>query len=431
MPLTHSVKEIVLKNGARGLFVLVPGTTSVYYEVQFRAGNNYALRPDISQVAHILEHMAFGANTEYPSIEAFSQEFTKNGAYSNAHTSSTNLSYEAEAGVMEWDRIMALQRLSVTHPLYTQQLLDAEKGNVREEIIGYANNRSRLLWQEIMRRAGLNRWYDPEEIKTIDAVTLTDITEHYKRTHTTNNMRFIIGGDLEDHIPELIEQFEAWELPAGELFPIELEKAHTTGLVHIHRAEMQNLTFALDFFLNRTLDRKELRAMNALSHVLTDTFHSRIYGAARSRGLCYGMGSWVSADPTGTSEFSISGEVSFDNAHDLFQLIIEQLKIISRDGVTEEELQQAKQYRLGSLQMGLNTVDSLVSWYESIYYDTGEIDDIAAFPALITGTTVDEMKQLANEFLTSGIWTFGGIGNILEKDLQQHYDLFASELMEG
>ncbi len=431
MPLSHSVKEVLLKNGAKGLFVLVPGTTSVYYEVQFRAGNNYALRPDISQVAHILEHMAFGANNEYPSIEAFSQEFTKNGAYSNAHTSSTDLSYEAEAGIMEWDRIMELQRLSVTHPVYTQKLLDAEKGNVREEITGYANNTSRLLWQEIMRRAGLNRWYDPEEIKTINTVTLDDITEHYRRTHTTNNMRFIVAGDLEAHMPELIEQFEEWELPAGELFPIEIEKAHSTGLVYIQRAEMQNLTFALDFFLNRTLNRKELRAMNALSHILTDTFHSRIWGAARSQGLCYGMGSWVSADPTGTSEFGIGGEVSFDNAHNLFQLITEQLKIISKYGVSEDELQQAKQYRLGSLQMGLDTVNSLASWYASIYYETGEIDDVEAFPALIEGTTVDEMKQLANEFLTSGIWTFGGIGNILEEDLQQHYDLFANEIMKG
>ena len=99
--------------------------------------------------------------------------------------------------------------------------------------------------------------------------------------------------------------------------------------------------------------------------------------------------------------------------------------------MSEDELQQAKQYRLGSLQMGLDTVNSLASWYESIYYETGEIDDVEAFPALIEGTTVDEMKQLANEFLTSGIWTFGGIGNILEEDLQQHYDLFANEIMKG
>jgi predicted Zn-dependent peptidase len=429
MPLIHSVKEIVLKNGARGLLILVPGTTSVYYEIEFRAGNNYVVRPEISQVAHILEHMAFATSSEFPSIELFSQEFTKNGAYSNAHTGSIGLSYEAEAGIMEWERIMSLQRLSVTHPVYTQQLLDAEKGNVREEITGYENNTSRILWQEIMRRADLKRWYDADEIKTIETVTLADITEHYTRTHTTHNMRFVIAGDLEAHIPALIEQFEGWELPAGELFPIEQEKAHSTGLVHIERNEMHNLCFALDFFLNRTLDRKELRAMNALSHILTDTFHSRIYGAARSRGLCYGISSWVGTNSTGVSEFGLSGEVSFDNAHDLFQLIIEQLQIISKDGVTEDELYQAKQYRLGSLQMGLSTVNSLADWYGGMYYETGEIDDVEAFPALITGTTVSEMKQLAAEFLTSGIWTFGGIGNISEQNLQQHYDLFAKELV--
>jgi predicted Zn-dependent peptidase len=79
--------------------------------------------------------------------------------------------------------------------------------------------------------------------------------------------------------------------------------------------------------------------------------------------------------------------------------------------------------------MGLNTVNSLADWYGGMYYETGEIDDVEAFPALITGTTVTEMKQLAAEFLTSGIWTFGGIGNISEQNLQQHYDLFAKELV--
>lgn len=431
MPLTHSVKEMVLKNGARGLVILVPGVASVHYEVQFRAGNNYVRRPEISQVAHIMEHMAFGATEEFPTVGAFSQEFSKNGAYSNAYTDSLNLNYEAHAGILEWERIMNLERLCITHPIYTQQLLDAEKGNVREELTGYLGDDSRVLWQNIMRSTGLKRWYDPRELKTIDATTLDDIKEHYHRTHTTNNMRFIIAGDLEEHLPALIEQFEGWQLPKGELLSIEQETAHAGGLVYVRRRAARSLTFSLQFFLNRTLNRRELRAMNMLTHILTSTYHSRIFGVARTRGICYEMGSWGSCEPTGTSEFGVGGEVSFKNAHELFVLIIEQLKIVSTEGVTEKELEEGKQYRLGSLQMDLESARSLASWYSDIYYDTGKIDYVESMPDLINGTTVEEMKLLAKEFIDGGIWVFGGLGDISKEVLQEHYDLFAKELIEG
>jgi len=431
MPLKHTVQEVVLKNGAKGLFILVPDATSVHYDVQFRAGNNYALRPDISQVAHTLEHMAFGANQGYPTIEAFSQEFTKNGAYSNAFTGSTELTYVADCAIMEWDRIMELERLSITKPLRSQALLDAEKGNVREELTGYLNDDWRTLWQHIHRSLGLKRWFDADELRTLDNITLDDIEEHYTRTHTTNNMRFILAGDLAPHMPALIDQFEQWELPAGEHLPLIREEAHAPGLVHIKRAQVQNLTFSVAFYINRELTRKELRAMNALNHMLTGTMHSKIWGTARTRGICYGMWSWISSQPTGVTELGFGGEVSFDNAHELFQLIIQQLTVVRTQGVSEDDLAQTKRFRLGTAQMEVETVKSLVSWYDDVYYDTGKIDYVDAMPALINGTTVEEIQGLLKEFLASGIWVFGGIGNIEKDALQKHYDLFAKDLIEG
>jgi len=431
MPLKHTVEEVQLKNGAKGLLIHVPGTTSVRYEVQFRAGNNYAKDKRISQVAHILEHMSFGPNEKFDSLEAFSQEFSKNGAYSNAWTGSTDMVYTADAALMEWDRILDLQELAITKPKYPQAILDTEKGNVREEIIGYANDHGRILWQRIMREAGLERWYDPEELETIDAVTLRDIKDHYKRTHTLKNMRFVFAGDIKKHRKAIIKRLEGWKLPDGKQLPLGMEKYQSTGLVHVKRSELPNLSFNIYFFLNRPLTRRELRAMNVLTHILTDTMHSRIWGTARSRGICYGMGSWCGTGPNGISEFGLGGQVSFDNAKELFELIIKQLKIVSTEGISKAELDQAKEYRLGAMQMGTETVRALAGWYSDMYYDYDTIDYVNSMPALIKGTTEEEIKSLAHEFLTSGVWSFGGIGNIGKAELKKHYDLFAKALKEG
>ena len=76
----HTVEEIRLKNGARGLLIDVPGATTMSMQFQFRAGNRYVKSKKIEQVAHIMEHMAFGANARFKSEHEFEFEFTKNGA---------------------------------------------------------------------------------------------------------------------------------------------------------------------------------------------------------------------------------------------------------------------------------------------------------------------------------------------------------------
>ena len=112
----HTVEEIRLKNGARGLLIDVPDATVMSFQVQFRAGNRYVLNKDIYETAHIMEHMAFGANEKFRSEHNYEQEFTKNGAYHNAYTSDYSMVYEAICADFEWDRILELQRLAITTP---------------------------------------------------------------------------------------------------------------------------------------------------------------------------------------------------------------------------------------------------------------------------------------------------------------------------
>ena len=44
----HTVEEIRLKNGARGLLIDIPGATVMSFEFQFRAGNRYVKHKDCS-----------------------------------------------------------------------------------------------------------------------------------------------------------------------------------------------------------------------------------------------------------------------------------------------------------------------------------------------------------------------------------------------
>ncbi len=192
--MNHTVEEIKLKNGARGLLINVPGATVMSMQFQFRAGNRYAKNKDIEQVAHIMEHMAFGANAQFKSEHDFESEFTKNGAYHNAYTSDLSMVYEADCADFEWDRILELQKLSICQPKFNEDELEAEKGNVRGELTNYLNDHHRILWPRIQQLLGEDVLTYRQCLTTIANVKLSDIREHHRRTHTTRNMRFVIAG---------------------------------------------------------------------------------------------------------------------------------------------------------------------------------------------------------------------------------------------
>ena len=75
----HTVTEVRLDNGSRGLLIDVPGATVMSFQFQFRAGNRYVGRKNIYETAHVMEHMSFGANAKFPSEHAYEAECAEIG----------------------------------------------------------------------------------------------------------------------------------------------------------------------------------------------------------------------------------------------------------------------------------------------------------------------------------------------------------------
>jgi predicted Zn-dependent peptidase len=425
MPLKHTVREVKLSSGAKGLIVCVPDSTVVSYTIHFRAGNDYAKRPEIHQVAHLMEHMAFGPNKEFATMEAFSQEFSRNGAYSNASTFDTNMNYYADCAQFEWERILRLQQLAITQPTFLPDILTAEKGNVREELTGQAHNNPRVMWQAINRAMGGHSLSDIEKIETIDAVTVDDITEHHARTHTSANMRFVLAGDFGDTFDDAVAILESWELPAGERLAPVIDKIHSAPPVSLKKSDQENSNFGLIMSLPRKLDNTELIAFSALNHLLTGTLHSRIFGKARSSGICYGLGSSTSANLDDASDWEFYGQVRPSNADALFRLIRKELKRVVDGDIAEDDLNDAKQYLTGDYQMRGQTVSALAGWYSGDYFFDETIDPIDDANKHIAAITRDDMVRLAQEFVDANTWTLGEIGNVTKADTQHHYEIIA------
>lgn len=406
----HTVEEVKLPSGARGLLIDIPGATVMSFQFQFRAGNRYVRSKEIYETAHVMEHMAFGANAQFKSEHEYEAEFTKNGAYHNAYTSDLSMVYVADCADFEWERILALQRVAICEPKFNQDELEAEKGNVKSELTGYLNNHNRVLWPKIQQLLGEDVYTFWQRLQTISNVTLADIREHHKRTHTANNMCFVIAGKLHGRKAEIKRQLADWELPEGERFEVPRDELTSGNPTLIRRKEASNLTFGLSLTLPRELTDEEAEAMNILDHILTGTMHSRIYGAARKKGLAYGVFSDTSVG-FHDSSWDFGGQVNLETSEALFDIIVREMKYVMDGKVTEDELAAAKSYALGRYQMGAQTVAQISNFYTSRYFADGVVKDYEKVPESIRKTNRDQMIDTAREFIASDTWVLAGVSS--------------------
>jgi predicted Zn-dependent peptidase len=420
----HTIEEVRLKNGARGLLIDIPGATVMSSQFHFRAGNRYVKSEDVYETAHIMEHMAFGANSEFKNEHDYEAEFTKNGAYHNAYTSEFAMGYVAECADFEWDRILHLQRLAICEPLFTNDSLEAEKGNVRNELTGFLNNHNRVLWPKVQQLLGENIYSYRQRLKTIPTVSLADVKAHHKLTHTADNLRFAIAGKLHGRKSEIKRQLEDWPLATGERFAIPKDELSSANPALIRRKEASNLTFGWSMVIPRELSDEESDAMDALDHILTGTMHSRIFGAARQKGLAYGMFSDTSVN-FHDSSWDFGGQVNLETASQLFDIMVRELNAVLNGDISEAEVEAAKSYGMGRYQMGAQTVSQIANFYLNRYFADGVVKDYYKVPDFIQNTTRECIIETAREFFKSNTWVLAGVSGGEKEDITELSDKLA------
>ncbi len=416
----HVTSELVLDNGARGLLVHVPEATIMSFQINFRAGE-YLVDREKWETPHTMEHMLLGANKHIPKARAFQAEFEKNGAYCNASTGTYDIIYESECADFEWQRIMDWLMIAITEPLFLKDEFRAEWGNVREELTARSNNHFRHLSIGLREAFGFYAVTDQERLKLMKNVTLEDIREHYRNTHVTSNMRFVIAGNItqsrKKYIKELLGNTTLAKGRGRRALPREIPN-NLNAPLSIKNTTVDNYYFYFDTFLKRRMEDHELAAMSLLNSMLTETLYSRILGTARERGLVYSMSSGINAELHSTNWW-FGAQVRPDNAEALFDIMVSELRDIFDGKLTKEEIDAAKQYRLGRYQRGAQTVAGIGSSYAGRYFFDDYIEDYYSIPTRIKAITKRQIVDGAKDLFKEGIWGLGVLGNPNPEELNR------------
>ena len=358
-------KKIILENGLRIILVPQPGNLAVTVSVLVEAGSKYEIK-DINGISHFLEHMVFKGTQKRPSALAISSELDGIGASYNAFTSNEHTGYWAKARSNHFDKILDVISDIYLNPLFEEGEIEKERGVIIEEINLIEDQPYRRVWDvftDLLYGDQPAGWRVIGQKEKIQKITREDFLNYRNSHYLPESTAIIIAGNFDekkavDEVRKYFSNFETGE-KSSKTKVIESQSEPAISLKY-KDSDQTHLVLgfrAFDLFD----DRKYV--LGILSDILGGSMSSRLYQKVREQmGAAYYVraGADLSTDH---GFFAVSAGVGNEKFEPVLRAVLEELKKIREEGVSDKELNLSKEHIIGRLILGLETSDDLAGFY--------------------------------------------------------------------
>ncbi len=409
-----------LKTGLRVLTAPVDGTASVTVMVFAGAGSRYEIETERG-MSHFLEHMFFKGGKKYKTTEEVSRAIDGVGGDFNAFTGKEYAGYyvKVEASHVR----MACDVLSdmLENASFPQEEIEKERGVIMEE--------ERMYQDTPMYRAG----WDFEELlfgdhplgwdtigteKVIMGVQQADFVKHRNQLYAPQNLVLTFSGKITpDEAQKLAEEFFAGLSGEHERkFVPFTEYGKDKIFLRTKQTEQAHLVVGVPGVCS--LDPHHFTE-KLLSIILGGNMSSRMFLRIReAKGLCY----YISTEVDGyldAGSLSTRAGVDQSRLHEAITDIVREYKICADMGVTEEELQRAKDYLKGKITLGMEDSEERAHFYGKQLLLYPHIRDIEEYFGKIDAVSVKDVNELAAQILKPDQLRLVVIGKEEKKEVLQ------------
>jgi zinc protease len=400
--------EFTLPNGLD--VVVVPNHLSpvVVQAVVYKAGAADGL-PGKNGIAHFLEHLMFKGTSQVPQGQ-FSKEIDKRGGTDNAYTTQDVTVFHQEIAKqhlglimrMEADRMVNLQ-LNDKTVLPERDVILQERGERID------NEPGARLGEAVDAALFLNHPYRLPVIgwrHEMETYTTKDALAFYKKFYEPNNVVLVVGGDVTtEEVRALAEKYFA-PIPKGA--PVARHRLQEPPPIAARRVSLTDERVRQPYLLRtyqapsfRTAKGNEGYALTVLSEILTGGTAGRLY-----RSMVIDQKSALAVDTSYDGGAYDSGRFGFyatprqgGDLGALEQAVDKEIATLLKDGVTDQEVADAKQ----RLQIGaIKARDSISGPVFIVAEALGKgrtLADVQAWPQRIGAVTAADVMAAARQIL--------------------------------
>jgi predicted Zn-dependent peptidase len=393
-------ERTALSKGPRVISSRLRGARSVSIAAYVLAGSRLETAAEAG-VAHFMEHITFKGTAAYPSTRAISEAIEGVGGSFNAATDRESTVYWVRVPIREAERAMDVLGELIVRPVLDTAEIEGERTVIIEEIRGYrddpAEHAQTLFQMALFGDGPLGREIcgDEDGIRALPEATIRDF---WRTTYRPANTVVAVAGDIDhERAVELaatafgtgngvVPGFSpAPTLPAGDR--VLTDKRHTAqaqlvaGVPGLHR------------------DHPDAWTLAVLNTVLGDGMSSRLFLSVReARGLAYDIGSGL-VDYADAGALVVSAGVDPASLREALAAILVELARLRDEAIPAEELDKAKRYLSGGLELRMDETRHVASWIggqEALHDRVLTVDEALA---AIDAVTSEDILRVARTLM--------------------------------
>ena len=410
--------KTVLPNGIRLLLAPLPDSQTATIIVMFGAGSRYET-PETNGMAHFLEHMFFQGTQKRPEDHDITKALDGLGADYNAFTGKDHTAYYVRVAHEKLPVAMDVISDYLLNSKFDEQELEKEKGVIVEEINMYEDNPVMYIhdvFETKMFEGNSLGWEISGSRDTVRAMNRAKLLDYYQKHYRGDNTVIVVAGRFDGSLAADIEKaFAALPGKAGDYsyppkfsFP-KFEVNQSEPRVNLVYRDSEQAQLILGFPSYSYFDKDEVTG-HVLSTILGGNMSSRLFVAVREKqSLAYSVhaGMTVFQD---TGYFAVQSGLDKNRLEKAITVIREELERVANEGVTEEELQRAKDYLVGKLSLSLEDTSSLANWYAEQETMTNKVLTPEEKFALVRAVTKEQVQAVAKHLFDFNKATLAIIG---------------------
>lgn len=361
-------------------------------------------------ISHVLEHMIFKGTPTRNYFE-ISEEIDYLGANVNAHTTKEETVFYINALTQFLGKSVDILFDIVTNSTIDEKELEKEKDVIVEEIKMYKDSPDDLVF-EMNYADSINGQYSKPIIGTQESVkgfTTDEIRKYYKERYTKDNILIVVSGNFDKN--EIIQKINQYFSKLGDKKTDRRDKidfSFNAGKKIVTKDINQvNICISHE---NEDYNSKNKIYTDILANIIGGSMSSRLFQEIREKnGLAYSVYTYNQYYLSGGLTSTYIG-TNLENYEKAIEITLSEFKKLRENGVTEDELQKAKNKYMSRIAFAMENPRSRMGILGNYYIRKNEILDSEKMKNEVNAVKLEDVNNFAKtKYLTENITVLGNI----------------------
>ncbi len=360
-------KYLPLANQSQAVVARADFTKAVTVLVMFRVGSRYEQKSK-NGIAHFTEHMMFKGTKRRPNTLAIARELDAVGADYNAFTGKEYTGYYIKADSRHLPLALDILSDMLFNSKFSREEIERERRVIIEEINMYEDTPMAIIedvFDSLAFQGNSLAWDVAGSKETVLGIKRSDFLEFTNKFYQPRNMFISIAGAVDfDQAEQLLKRyFLTRKNNSQEIGFTPFYHRQRKPRVYLKKKNTEQVHLALGFVGKINYTAKQLLPLRLANVVLGGNMSSRLFISVRERNsLCYYIRSKVNTFQDVGSLAVYSG-LDAGRLELAVKVIMQELKRLKKSGISQRELDKAKEYVKGKIVLNMEDSANLAQWF--------------------------------------------------------------------